>query len=67
MTQARGLPDTLGTQFNVEPGSVRQSALLWKNFIFKKDLSIKVSILGYAHNSLEEPTLNALNLYANVI
>jgi len=26
-----------------------------------------VAVLGYNHNSLEEPTLNALNLYAHVL
>ncbi|TFK30784.1 phosphoglycerate mutase-like protein [Coprinopsis marcescibilis] len=41
------VPLSLGTHFNVEPGSV--------------------AVLGYNHHSLEEPAVNALNLFATIL
>ena len=56
-------PLCLGAHFNVEPGGVCD---------FSKDIThtltrVQVAVLSYNHDSLAEPALNALNLYATVI
>lgn len=50
-----------GTHFNVEPGSVSLPS-----FARLHSHHSQVTILGYNHNNMEEPALNALNLYATI-
>ena len=55
-------PICLGTHFNVEPAGVSFS---WKSLTEHHTYTeIQIAILSYNHHSLNEPALDAMNIFA---